>query len=108
DVICNPYVLCFQHMLIAVAEHSRMFLEDADEDIAYTFEHNPMEVSLHDMYKKYIDAGHQKRYRMGTIAFAEKTFIPYQVADRLAFESYEYFVEKEERPTYTKLTDRDQ
>jgi hypothetical protein len=111
EVIGDPYLMCLQHVVIEVSAHAKMFLdEDPKEKIAYVFERNPSwTAKLLDMWNRMVGAGQDKLYRMGTITFGEKKeFIPLQVADRLAFESYKHFVEKERRPVFNRLIDRPQ
>lgn len=100
----SPYLLCMRYVLAEVANQAEMFLGET-EDIAYIFEWaESLKGSLVDQFKWEMKAHElfvelrsvfKKQYRMGTITFGpKKDFTPLQAADRLAYETFQHFVDR--------------
>jgi hypothetical protein len=106
DVMGDPYTLCFQHVITAVAKRARAFLgEDHSEGIAYIFEQAPTwQSSANEMWIKSVEQGYKNKYRMGSITFGDKkSFLPLQAADRNAFETYQHFADPKQREIWSKF-----
>jgi hypothetical protein len=106
EVIGDPYLLCFQHVITQVSKRASVFLgEDHSEGIAYIFEQQPVWQKLaNEMWLKSVAHGYKKKYRMGSITFGEKRdFLPLQAADRYAFETYQHFADPTPREIWRKF-----
>lgn len=95
-VVGDPYLLCFQKVLIEVCRRAPMFLgENTNEDIAYIFDQHPRwQKAANDLWLKMIKQGLKMRYRMGSLTFEDmQRFTPLQAADHFAYETYRYMTE---------------
>jgi len=106
EVIEDPYLLCFQHVITAVAKRAEAFLgEDHSEGIAYIFEQQPSwQQKANELWLKSVAQSYKNKYRMGSITFGEKKdFLPLQAADRNAFETYQHFTDPVPREIWSKF-----
>jgi hypothetical protein len=100
----SPYLMCMRYILAEMARKSQMFVGE-DEDIAYIFEDQAVwELKAHELYAE-LRTEFQQEYRMGTLAFGcKRKFKPLQVADRLAYETFQHFSDPiHDRPHWMKF-----
>jgi hypothetical protein len=106
EVIGDPYVLCFQHVITQVSKKAEAFLgEDQSQGVAYIFEQQAVWQKLaNEMWVKSVEQGYRKKYRMGSITVGDKRdFLPLQAADRNAFETYQHFADPTPREIWRKF-----
>lgn len=103
----DPYVFLFTDVLLQCIEVSHMFIgEKSEEKIGFVFENHPRwSLEAHEMFVMLqTEEEWPSRTRLGTVAFEEKKlFPPLQVADHLAFETYHYMDNDQERPAMNRF-----
>jgi hypothetical protein len=106
EFVGDPYIMCFQAVMVEVVRHSLMFIgEKPEEGIVYIFDSQPTwQREANEMWIKMIERGFKDQYRLGSVAFKDdKDYIVLQAADHLSYETYRYMRERPIRPAMNRF-----